>query len=544
MSDSSNAVKEVAYSFPTPQHPCYHQVLTVEMWTESDWQVERVLTNGRRTRDFWVYNDGEYDKNNIICGTTRSSIVVRVDWKNSSNNRLEVNVVSKSDRKKVTLKSSSRSPSYGGYWNSAWKYYASVVLTENAGWPRESEPVHFTLGTYADRLTDPAKEIRVVEVDPWTGMQTEIPSQVSAVSSWSERKDERGQPTTSFDVTFLANVLADSSKVYLIFYGNPRAKAPQYTSDLLVSGEGYGLTVENSFYKMHFQDMSGSIDEVYVKQGINKTLEHRLETNGAVQWNPDCYGPPRPWIHVSDWDPPDGYSRVDGPVFLMTNRWGQIPHYPEINVSITYIFYANNPYLTMITTMDVVKDVHLKALRNGEFVFNHEIVKEAAWRSPDGSIGSMVIKDGPRHPKHAVHIEADSPWIVFYGREHQCGFGGITLQVANVNRKGGILRAEPPYTYVAWGPWVYWSRVFIYPFGSNNPQRMILVPEGSTYHDKMAIIPFRLGDSEETLFDPLDECYERLSNPLDIRLEMDTDDRVPEEWVPPILTMEFEEMED
>lgn len=35
-----------------------------------------------------------------------------------------------------------------------------------------------------------------------------------------------------------------------------------------------------------------------------------------------------------------------------------------------------------------------------------------------------------------------------------------------------------------------------------------------------------------------------VSHPLDIQVVLDTDERVPEEWVPPILVEEFEEMED
>lgn len=35
-----------------------------------------------------------------------------------------------------------------------------------------------------------------------------------------------------------------------------------------------------------------------------------------------------------------------------------------------------------------------------------------------------------------------------------------------------------------------------------------------------------------------------LSNPLHVKVEMDTDETVPEQWTPPILVEEFEEIED
>ena len=83
-----------------------------------------------------------------------------------------------------------------------------------------------------------------------------------------------------------------------------------------------------------------------------------------------------------------------------------------------------------------------------------------------------------------------------------------------------------------------------YAFGSNNPQRMVKVGKGATYHEDMAVTPFQLGDTDEDRFDQLEEWNARLQDPLDVRYELDTDDRVPEEWVPPILVSEFEEMED
>jgi hypothetical protein len=196
------------------------------------------------------------------------------------------------------------------------------------------------------------------------------------------------------------------------------------------------------------------------------------------------------------------------------------------------------------STFDVVQDIHCIAMRNGEFVFNHAVFEEFAWRKPDGDIGSMVIKSGPRHPRHAQRIEADTPWLAYYSQRHGCGFGAMTLNLAEMRRTDGLPRRDYPYIYLAWGPWTYFSRVYTYAFGSNNPQRMVKVGKGATYYEQMAFMPFQLGKTEEDRFDQLEERYGRLSDPLDWRLDLDTDERVPEEWVPPILVAEFEEMED
>lgn len=544
MSDS-HAIKRVVYSFPTPQHPCYHLDLTIQVESGKDWMVDRVMTNGRECRDFWVYNNGKYFKDCEILGQASSHVVVRLDWTNGSSNMVELHLVAKEGRGRVTLTSSSAALSTGGFWNPAWPYYAGVVLRENDGYTRTSEPIHMTLAVYADRVTDLEKEVRVVAVDPISGVQTEVPSQVYGVSSWAEQPaNKRYQATAICEVAFLADVPALMEKVYLVFYGNPRAEYPVYPTDLKVTGEGLGLTVENSFYTMHMQDTSGSVDEIWVKMGVNEKLEHRLETNGAVQWNPGVYSPPRPWIHASDWNPPPHYAEIRGPVFFMTKRWGVFPEYPEIEVSITYLFYANTPYLMFDSTMDVLKDLFVKALRNGEIVLNHAVVQEFAWKKPDGTIGNMVIKDGPRHPRHVLRMEPDTPWIAFYSREHRCGLSGITLRLSEMRRGDGLPRLDYPFIYLAWGPWTYWSRVYTYTFGSNNPQRMVPVAGGSTYYEKMAFLPFRLGEMDADRFAYLEQAQQRLAHPLDWRMEMDTDPRVPKEWVPPILVAEFEELED
>jgi len=540
-----NAIEWVRYSFPTPAHPCYQIITALRIDPDADWKVQEVRANGRRCRDYWIYNEGDYHKLRVMRRGGLSTIVVRCDWTNGDASVLEFDVEEENGSGRATIRSESTAPNQGGYWDPAWKYYMGVVARENTGFAREYEPIHMTLAVYSDRITDPEREVRVVEVDPVSGVQEEIPSQTYHVSTWdTDTPDEYCQNTTTCEVAFLADVPAFAEKVFLVFYGNPDAAAPQYVTDLSVTGEGLELDIENSYFRMHTQDTGGAIDEVFAKMGLNEVFEHRLETNGAVQWNPGVYSPKRSWIHSSDWDPPPNASEVRGPIFLMTKRWGVFPEYPEIIVSITYLLYAHNPYLMYSSTIDVVDDLNCIALRNGEFVFNRAIFEEFAWKKPDGDVDSMVITDGPRHPRHAVRIEPDTPWLAYYNRDRGCGIGAMTLNVSEMRRSTGLPRKDYPFIYLAWGPWTYFSRVYTYAFGSNNPQRMVRVDKDTTYYEQMAFGPFQLGKSDEDRFDQLEESYARLSDPLDVRIDLDTDDRVPEEWVPPILVADFEEMDD
>jgi hypothetical protein len=85
----------------------------------------------------------------------------------------------------------------------------------------------------------------------------------------------------------------------------------------------------------------------------------------------------------------------------------------------------------------------------------------------------------------------------------------------------------------------------IYTFATPNPQRVMRVPESSSYYERMAFYPCRLGATERDRFAPIEQVYQRLARPLTTSITaFDIEARVPEEWVPPILVSEFEEMED
>jgi hypothetical protein len=123
-------------------------------------------------------------------------------------------------------------------------------LNETAGLERRDEPVHTSLAVYADRVHDPKREVRVVSVDPLSGEQREVPSQVHEVKYYKAegvKAGEEYQPTTTFQLAFFADVPAGGSRVYLAFYGNPKAKPPAYSDGLAVSGHGPGIAIDNLY---------------------------------------------------------------------------------------------------------------------------------------------------------------------------------------------------------------------------------------------------------------------------------------------------------
>ncbi len=530
--------------FPSSEHPFYHLRTSFNLDQVLQYQIKQVKVNGKRVRDYTTYHNHSFLKDHMIEGGGLSEVVIRCDWKCGEDIAAVIEGESCNGKGSLSFTVKTKAPSYNGYWNPSWKYYAGIICTETAGITRVDEPVHVTLVFYSDRVANPEKEVRIVSIDPESGIHREVPSQVYGISCYKcDRPSVRYQPTTVFEVIFYADVPANSSRVYLAFYGNPDAPDPDYSGDLHVSGKGLGLSLENQFYKALLSEKSGVIDEIHMKMGVNRIFAHHLETNGALHWNPGLYAPPRQWIHASDWDPPESYSQLAGSLFATARRSGPLDHYPESNISINYKFYDRVPWIIMSSTIEIKKEIAVKALRNGEIVLNQEFVNEFAWRGPDGTASSMIIKDGPRHPEHAKVLPYDTPWACFFNRKYQCGLGMVTLKVTNFRSDGGLSRTFQPYSYLQWGPWVYYARPLVYTFASNNMGRLIPVPAGNIYYEEMAFLPVRFG-MEKAHIQYLEDVYTKLSNPLYIRVIEDTDTRAPEGWLPPILVEEFEEMED
>jgi hypothetical protein len=338
-------------------------------------------------------------------------------------------------------------------------------------------------------------------------------------------------------------VPAYSTRVYLAFYGNPKAQAPRYQTGLQVEGKGLGLTVENQYYKSYMAATSGAIDELHMKMGTSTVFAHHLETNGALHWNPGIYGAERQWLHASDWNPPAHHEMMSGPVFVSTRRRGPLQYYEnETEIAITYRFYDRLPWIHMSSTYQVKKPLAVWALRNGELVLNREVVDEFAWRKPGGGAETMMILDGPRHPKHAKVLPPDTPWACFFSRKHRSGLGMVTAKLANFRVDGGMAKTFGHFSYVQWGPWVYYCRPLVYTFDTANNGRLVHVPAGNFYYEEMAFVPLRVDPNDED-FAVLEHLYQKLTHPLDVQVVEDTDERAPEGWVPPVLVSEFEEMD-
>ena len=517
------------------------------------WKIARISVNGIRSRDFLVYQNGSELFDKKIDGHFPFELKVRYNWMGEQEYRIQIDLRNAGTEEPLSLETTVKSPPLKGYRDPDWKNYLTLSVAEENGCRRTRYPIHATVGILSQYLHS-IDEIRLVKVDK-KGVEAvyeEIPSQVYNIIRWedqdllqTEEIDEesgvpitRYHPTTTFSLCFLADLDPKEKASYVVFYNNPNAGKPEYATDLVVEGEGLGKTIENSFYKVQLDDKSGMVTEIHEnKTGIK--MEHKLETNGALHWNPGTYSPPHSWSHCSDWVDP-AFSEISGPIFYSLHRSAPLPHLKDVAVSIDYYFYKDSPFILMESTMQITEDLFVKALRNGEVVFNKEVFSKAAYASIGGKVHTIDLSDTRMHPEHVVTLRPDTPWIAFFDQEKNVAFASLFLDISSSNILGGGASCQQPYIYIQHGPWYYMARAYVYSFGSNNQSRMLPVKKGSLYHEKTAWLPFAF-KKDKNMKTFIEDYYTMFKNPLHIEEIMETFPESPEGWLVPILTEPFEE---
>jgi len=517
------------------------------------WEVKNVTINGQRVRDFILFQQGQELLAKEIKGSSPFEIKIRYPWEGNKDYEIQILLNNPKTKKQIKLSQKISSPDQKGYWNPNWKNYLSLIVAEEHNIERINYPIHATLAVLSKYFKSP-DEIRVIKVEKVLEdiVYLEIPAQVYEVVNWDDQKllstvetDElsgerivRYHPTTTFSLAFLANLHPNEKATYLIFYNNQAATKPTYASDLRVKGEGIGKTIENNYIRVTLNKKSGVIYEITEKLSRIR-LEHKLETNGSIHWNPCVYSPPHAWYHTSDWENPPFKENV-GPVFYSIKIANSLPFYPNVQASVTYYIYANSPYILVQTTINLTDSMFVQALRNGEVVFNKKVFNKAAYREMNGEVRIIDLKNTKMHPEHAVILRPDVPWVLFYNEEKNIVFANLYLETTNFNLEGGEASLQQPFVYIQNGPWYYLARGLVYSFGTNNQTRMLPGREGSVYYEKNIFYPysFKKGLNFSAQAENL---FRMMKYPLAVFENIETYPESPEKWVAPILTEPFEE---
>jgi len=381
-------------------------------------------------------------------------------------------------------------------WAKVWSYFKVVSLEEKIGTTRKAEPVEVLLSFQASQTASLAREVRVAEIKD--GVLTEVISQVfSEVRRGSEKICK---------LLFLADNQGKEKRHYLIFYGNSDAELPQYQSDLKVTGEGYGLDIENEYFTAILSKQTGQLARMVLKR------EHGLEIYSGGQGHGEPAG--IDWAHdyvsedgiqkmrISLWDECPDFEVVKGPICTIIRRWG-FPYSPihpifspaRMIMDIEYRFYAGLPYFHKFGHMTAVKQFSPAALRDDEWVITGQSFTDMLWMGPDEKLKTGNV------PAEL----SDKLWgIGFFNKDTKDSFFGFFLEHYAEGLGAELAHNGSPNLHYKWHGQI-WSR---YPV----PKAIKTIPKGAVLHQKNAYvaIPFTL--KEDTT--RIENLRQELLNPL------------------------------
>jgi metal-sulfur cluster biosynthetic enzyme len=288
-----------------------------------------------------------------------------------------------------------------------------------------------------------------------------------------------------------------------VIYGNADAELPDYPTDLVTTGEGFGLDIENEHYKVSLSRQMGQLERMTLKREHGLELFSGGEGHGeppGIDWAHDYVDTGNfQKLRITLWDECPDYEVVRGPLCTIIRRWG-FPYSPvhpiyspsRLNVDVEYRFYAGLPWFHKSSSMHAVKDFEAEALRDDEWVFSGQSFTDMVWMGSDGK-----LRTGEVDPAHK-----DDLWGVgFFHKDAKDSFIALFLE----HRAEGLpelLHSGAPTMYYKWHGHV-WSR---YPLPDRN------VPAGAVLHQKNAYvaIPFSTADGPRQI----EELRQWLVSPL------------------------------
>ena len=383
-------------------------------------------------------------------------------------------------------------------WAEGWSFYQVVDLFETVGINRVREPVEFIAGFHDNQVTDLQREIRVARIDESDGTLREVISQVDDnVRAGEERRCR---------VTLLADVPMHGRATYLLFYGNPNAELPRYTTDLRTQGEGYGLDVENIHYTAKLSRQMGQLERMTLKRAEGLELFSGGTGHGeppTIDWSCDYVdegGLQK--LRIRSWAECPNYEITKGPLAVRVRRWG-FPHSPlhpvfapaRMHIDQTYTFYAGQSWFSREGTMDVISDLQIKAMRDDEWVFSGYSFTDPVWIDREGKLHEGPVKRG----------EEDDMWGVgLFHRDSREAFISLRLEHSATGFDDLKHGGRPSLDYPHHGQ--LWAR---YPASNTR------LATGTSFHQKNAysIAPYPEPDGPK-VFETL---RHRLLHPVEIQ---------------------------
>ena len=365
----------------------------------------------------------------------------------------------------------------GRAWARGWKFFKAIAVTEPLGEARSSEPVEITLSFPADQTTSLAREVRLARVGD--GRLIEVPCQVFGEVRRGEERFCR--------ILWMAGSNPKETRQYLVFYGNPDAELPEYPSDLVTEGEGFGLDISNAHFKVALSRQHGQVERLTMRREHGTELYAGGEGHGeppGIDWAHDYVDAGHfQKFRITLWESCPDYEVVRGPLCTIARRWG-FPHSPvhpvyspaRVHVDVEYRFYTGLPWFHKTGTMKTIQPLKAAALRDDEWVFTGQPFTDPLWMDRGGTLHVGTVDE--------AHY--DDLWGVgFFNRDSKDSFMALFLEHEAQGlpelKHGGV-----PQMFYRWHGHV-WSR---YPLPVED------VPAGAVLRQKNAYIALPFTEAE------------------------------------------------
>jgi hypothetical protein len=424
-----------------------------------------------------------------------------------------------------------------------WRGSLPFTVREPAGLERRRAVVEVPF-SIAGAAGLPARELRIVRDAP---APRDVPAQFHHLGATGDALTGRA--------LFFTDLAAGETQGFRLYYGNPRAEQPAYTSGLNVAKGPDGpqhYWIENEFYKIETMPKSGQIWHVWNTQGSNTSWHHNewienTEKGGdPCHWAPNCWVayPERvtfgyqlredrdvdlfDWHYVFGWDNPESEATC-GPLFFELRRWGPVWPHPEhsnplikrdrrvrIRAEVVYRFYADLPWFHQSSWEETLEDLKVFFIRNSQFVFldrvfTHAIIApEPTGVRPTDAVTPAVIrllakenlKPFPR-VQHSLSnvLPSKLDYLGFYNEQN----GDAFTQFQRLERNTNLFTGVPTYRNHAmiltelhdWS--VYFMRAFSYTNQRFNPENATFLPKGERYEEENVCLIHRHESLPDTL---------------------------------------------
>lgn len=415
----------------------------------------------------------------------------------------------------------------------------TITIFEEIGLSRSLQPVEVDLSVRANSLAADTVAQKLQDqlsiIDRQCDELGRLPHQVFNIR-YIPQKDK-----FTFSVTFLVTIDANTSNKYDVVF-NEGESVP--LSDFRVDGEGVGRTISNNYFNIKTDETSGQINTIELRFANRPSFRFR---HGPMHYNPD-------FIILSDW-PNDvsydwksarhmsgpEYEIEKGPVFFSMKRKQVLPGYNQVMAEVYYRFYSDLPWFIMESKIEALEDFRTFAVRNDQLAFGVDDFTHAGWRTdsiglhPDhrGGLGRIPLYDHSRSGRHVLgsSLSPFLPWLSYSHDDRGYGVASLRLGWKNQNLLTGgpapLVNARTVLSDNSGAP--YWFRSLVYtPRRANDPaffnldaevisQMAVLIPRGSSYQEKNVYFFFPF--NEKTEFQPVDDLYLKLTNPLRVVID-------------------------